>query len=681
MDNAGIIEFNKKYGVCFKAETHNHPSAIEPYGGAETGVGGVIRDILGVGLGAKPILNTDNFCFAYPNKKYKLAKGFLTPHKIINGVVEGVRDYGNRVGIPTACGSVAFDDCYLYNPLVYVGCVGIIPKNCIKKKVNPGSYIFVIGGLTGKDGIGGATFSSADITEETSSSHVQIGNAINEKKVIDVIMEARDKGLYTAITDCGAGGFSSAVGELGAECGVEVNLENVLLKDSDIMPWQIWLSESQERMVLVVPPENISELINICKKNDCNYYIIGKFRNDGRLIVKYGDYVACDMHMDFLHRGVIKILKKAVYKYPVMKNSFKNIKRSDIYNRFKMVISDLNVASKRWIIEQYDHEVIGQSVLKPFCGSSQYTPTDACVIWPAHVIGDFNSWKGFAVSHGINLRVSKISPYDMAFYCVDEAVRNLVCVGAEIDKAAMLDNFCAGNPMRKNIMGEFTMSAIGARDAALAYSIPFISGKDSFYNQTRIDNKEYKIPTTLLISMIAPVRDVRKIVTSNFKYESNPIYVIGRFNKGLGGSIYASIFERGNNFITPIDCNENLKIYRKIKNAMDKGYIISAHDVSDGGFLCSICEMCFDGIGCDIDIATVIKKYSISEIEALFSECGSRIILEVDRKFEKDFKSIIKGIPHVRVGYTLKDKIIVKDIFETSVKEVRDIWELKGLKH
>jgi len=680
-DNAGIIEFDKNYGLCFKVETHNHPSAIEPYGGAETGVGGVIRDILGVGLGAKPILNTDNFCFAYPNKKYNLKKGFLTPHKIVNGVVEGVRDYGNRVGIPTVCGNVSFDDCYLYNPLVYVGCVGIIPKDCIEKKVEPGSFVFVIGGLTGKDGIGGATFSSADITEDTSSSHVQIGNAIVEKKVIDVILEARDEKLYTAITDCGAGGFSSAVGELAKDCGVCVNLEKVLLKDKEIKPWQIWLSESQERMVLVVPPKNIDRLIEICKKNDCNYYIIGEFTNNGKLTVKYNNYIVCDIDMEFLHKGLIKIKRKAIYKYPSMKNSFKKIKKSDIYDRFKSVISDLNVASKRWIIEQYDHEVIGQSVLKPFCSRNQSVPTDACVIWPSQCIGDFNLEKGFAVSHGINPRIAKISPYDMAFYCIDEAVRNILCVGADIKRAAMLDNFCSANPNKKTIMGEFVMAALGARDLAIKYSIPFISGKDSFYNQTRIGRKEYSIPTTLLISMIAPIENIRKIITSDFKSEDNPVYVIGRFLKGLGGSIYSYIFEKRNNFITSIDVSQNLKVYERVKKAMDLGYIISAHDVSDGGFVCAISEMSFGGIGFNVKIDDIVKKYNVSDIEVLFGECGSKIIVEVDKNFQKDFENLFKGIPFVKIGYTVKNRIVFNDIFDISIEEVRDLWELKNLKH
>ncbi len=675
-DNAGVVAFNNRYALCFKTETHNHPCAIEPYGGAETGVGGVIRDILGVGLGAKPILNTDNFCFAYTDKKYDIGKSFLTPHKIVNGVISGVRDYGNKMGIPTAAGSVTFDDLYLYNPLVYVGCVGIIPKNKITKKVKPGQLIVVLGGKTGRDGIGGATFSSADITEETSSSHVQIGDAINEKKVLDVLMKARERNLYTAVTDCGAGGFSSAVGEMASEVGAKVYLDRVVLKDKNIEGWEIWLSESQERMVLAVDKNKFEELKRICEIEDCLYYVIGEFTGDKKLKVFYKNETIADLDMEFLHERLPKIEKKAKWIYPKMINKISKV--SDLEERFKKIISDLNVSSKRWIVEQYDHEVMAQTALKPFFGPKSSVPTDACVIWPNTVLND-KSFKGFAVSHGIKPVLSLISPYDMSFYAVDEAIRNLVCVGADIKTVSILDNFCSANPNDPKIMGEFTMAALGARDAAILMEAPFISGKDSFYNQTRIGNKVYSIPTTLLISAIAIVKDIRKIITPNFKKEGSVIYVCGRFLKGLGGSIYHKIFEKENNFISQLDLKENRKLYLKLLKLMWDGKILSAHDVSDGGFIAAIAEMCFGGVGVEIDIDNIINKYEVSEIEALFGECGSKIIIEVDEKDKEKVEKTLKDFDFVKIGYCGGNKITVKNlsrkIIDLDINECKRIWE------
>ncbi|MEF3279846.1 MAG: phosphoribosylformylglycinamidine synthase subunit PurL [Elusimicrobiota bacterium] len=681
-DNAGIIELDEKskWGICFKVETHNHPCALEPYGGAETGVGGVIRDILGVGLGAKPVLNTDVFCFAFPDKTYGLSKGFLTPHKIISGVVKGVRDYGNKMGIPTASGSIFFDDDYLYNPLVYVGCTGIIPKDKINKKVLPGNLIFVLGGATGRDGIGGATFSSSDIDEKTSSSHVQIGHAINEKKLLDVLLKARDLGLYNAVTDCGAGGFSSAVGELASNCGAEVRLENVILKDKNIQPWEIWLSESQERMVLAVPEEKVETLIEICKIEECQYYIIGRFTNDKKLKVYYKNQSIAELDMDFLHAGLPKIPKRAVYKERKMVNNFRRIEYSDFSYRFKKVISDLNVCSRKWVVEQYDHEVMGQTVLKSFCSLTQSVPSDATVIWPANVINDFNSYRGFAVSCGIAPSFSKISPYDMSFYAVDEAVRNLVCVGADITHGAILDNFCSANPNIEEVMGDFTASAIGAKEAAILMELPFISGKDSFYNQTVIGNKNYKIPVTLLISAVAPVKDVRKIVTQDFKKADNPVYVIGKFLPGLGGSVYQRLFEPENNYISPINLKENKKIYLRLISAMQKGLIHSAHDVSDGGFISCVFEMCLGGIGVEVNIYKILEKFKISDVETFFGECGSKIVVEVDKNKEKEFVKLMGNLSYVKLGYTLKNpSFIVRNngniVFSEDIYKFKKLWE------
>ncbi|MGB9595457.1 MAG: AIR synthase-related protein, partial [Candidatus Poribacteria bacterium] len=384
-DNAGIIAFDEDYGVAFKVETHNHPSAIEPYGGSETGIGGVIRDTLGVGLGAKPIMNTDVFCFGPHDLPYdELPKGTLHPRRIFKGVVAGVRDYGNRMGIPTCNGAILFDRRYIGNPLVYCGNVGIIPRDKCHKKVNPGDLIVVIGGRTGRDGIHGATFSSielADDSEVTSSSAVQIGNAIVEKKMTDTILQARDKGLYNAITDCGAGGLSSAVGEMGKDTGAKVYLEKVPLKYSGLAPWEIWVSEAQERMVLAAPPEKVDELLKVFTDEDVEATVIGEFTNNKKLHLLYDGETVADIDMEFVHDGIPKAKKKAVWKKPTYEEpNFDD--PFDLTPYLLDILSSPNVASKEWVIRQYDHEVQGGSVIKPLQGASNDGPGDACIIRP-----------------------------------------------------------------------------------------------------------------------------------------------------------------------------------------------------------------------------------------------------------------------------------------------------------
>ncbi len=666
-DNAGVIEMSprSKWGLAFKAETHNHPCAVAPYGGAETGVGGVIRDILGTGLGAKPVLNTDNFCFG-PFEKEKMPKGFLPPKKIYEGVVEGVRDYGNRMGIPTAAGSVHFDESYTFNPLVYVGCVGLIRKDRIFKKIKKGDLIVVIGGPTGRDGIHGATFSSADIDENTGSSAVQIGHAVNEKKVLDVIMKAADKKLYNALTDCGAGGFSSAIGELGADTGACVDLSKALLKDSSVKPWEIWVSESQERMVLSVPRKNLAALKDICGIEECPICVLGSFDGSGRLRVFFGNEKIIDMDMAFLHGGLPKFVKKAVYKpRPEIKHfTHKPKDYNEVLNR---IISDVNVCSKEAIIRQYDHEVQGATVLKPFCGKSGNTPSDAAVIWPYAFTGEMDNYEGFAVSHGFDSQSGKINPYLMSFYAIDEAIRSLACAGADISRTALLDNFCCANPGNPHILGDFAMAALGCRDAAIAYGAPFISGKDSFYNQSKVKGKDYPIALSLLISAIAPVKDVRKTVSSEFKKAGNPVYLIGRIKGGMGGSVYSKIFKEKNNVLPPCKPREHMKDYLFLSKAVESGFVAAAHDVSKGGLAAAAAKMSFDGLTCKLELGGVCR--GLRTEEALFSQGPGLIIVEVESGKEKAFLKSSCGIRISKIGFVSADeKLEISLRGETQIK-------------
>ena len=668
-DNAGIVEFgsNGKWGLAFKAETHNHPCAVEPYGGAETGVGGVIRDILGVGLGAKPVLNTDTFCFGYPDTRMKFPKNSHPPERIFRGVVEGVRDYGNRMGIPTAAGGIYFDDGYCLNPLVYVGCAGLIPVDKIEKKVNPGDLIVSIGGRTGRDGIHGATFSSANIDEETTASAVQIGHAINEKKTLDVLMRARDLGLYSAVTDCGAGGFSSAIGELGSETGARVRLDQARLKDTRIEPWEIWVSESQERMILSVPPGKLKKLAAILDAENCEYCVLGAFPGDGRLLVTHGETAVVDLPMAFLHGGVPNFEKPAVRR-AVKINAKTPARPARTYGAIlRDLLAHPNICSRHSVITQYDHEVQGGTVIKPLQGKYGDGPGDAAVIWPQAVTLDLSDFAGFAVGHGFNPALGKIDPYQMALQSVDEAVRNLLCVGAEISRTAILDNFCAASPRDPRVMGDLVLAAEGCRDAALAYGAPFISGKDSFYNQSKdASGREYPIPLSLLISATAPVEDIRKAITMDFKEAGNPVYFAGVSLRGMGGSVYNDLSSRsgdkadsGNNFIAPLDMKAAVRLYTTILKAIKLGWVAAAHDVSQGGLAVTLSEMAFSGgLGAEIGLAGAAQEKGLSALELLFGESPARLALEVVKEKETEFLKLVKNLPVKEIGYVSEEPLL-----------------------
>ncbi|PKM97021.1 MAG: phosphoribosylformylglycinamidine synthase subunit PurL [Elusimicrobia bacterium HGW-Elusimicrobia-3] len=661
-DNAGIVEFGHsgKWGLAFKAETHNHPCAVEPYGGAETGVGGVIRDILGVGLGAKPVLNTDTFCFGRLDSKQKLPKNAHSPERIMRGVVEGVRDYGNRIGIPTAAGGIYFDEGYLLNPLVYVGCAGLIPVDKIHKEVKPGDLIVSIGGRTGRDGIHGATFSSANIDEDVSASAVQIGHAVNEKKALDALMRARDLGLYNAVTDCGAGGFSSAIGELGSETGARVRLEKALLKDTRIEPWEIWVSESQERMILSVPKAKLKRLAAILDAENCEYCVLGDFPGDGRLRVTWEGESVVDLPMAFLHGGVPNFEKEA-RRRAVRISSKPPAARSLSYGELlRRTLAHPNVCSRHSVITQYDHEVQGGTVGKPLQGRYGDGPGDAAVIWPHAATLDQSDFCGFAVSHGFNPALGRVDPYQMALHSVDEAVRNLLCAGADVSRTAILDNFCAASPRDPRVMGDLVLAAEGCHDAALTYGAPFISGKDSFYNQSRdADGKEYPIPISLLISATAPVADVRRSLTINFKEPGDPVYLAGDSLRGLGGSVYNELSPSGNNAVAALDMKGAVKLYAALSRAMAAGCVRAAHDVSQGGLAVTLAEMAFSGgYGASLDLRAAARERGLTPTELLFGESPARLVLEVAKGREGDFLRLVRGLPVAGLGCVKEEPVL-----------------------
>ncbi|MDD4894224.1 MAG: phosphoribosylformylglycinamidine synthase subunit PurL [Candidatus Omnitrophica bacterium] len=683
-DNSGVIKFDDKYNICFKVETHNHPSALEPFGGANTGIGGVIRDPLGTGLGAKPILNTDVFCFGPPDYPFSgLPSGSLHPKRVMKGVVSGVRDYGNKMGIPTVNGAVLFHERFVGNPLVYCGTAGILPKDKSFKHSDTGDLIVVVGGRTGRDGIHGATFSSGELTHESekiSSGAVQIGNPIQEKKMVDTILEARDKGLYDAITDCGAGGLSSAVGEMGCDLGARVDLDKVPLKYTGLSYTEIWISESQERMVLSVPKKNIDELIDVFERENVEATVIGEFTADKRLQLYYKDNLVCDLGMQFLHEGSPQIEKKAVFSSQRHREpGFKCPK--DLTPPLLKLFSHYNICSKEWIIRQYDHEVQGGSVLKPLSGINNDGPSDAAIVKP--VLG---SRKGIVISNGINFRFGFIDPYWMAASCIDEALRQIIAVGGSLKEVALLDNFCWGNPDKPDRLGSLVRASYGCYDIAKGFGLPFVSGKDSLNNEYTVKNKSLAIPGTLLISAMAVMDDVGKAVSMYAKKAGDLIYIAGNTYDELGGSHYYDIAGFiGNNAPKVYPAKAKL-IFEALSKASSLGLIQAMHDCSEGGIGVSAAEMAFSGgLGMDIFLneAPAVFKSQKRNDSVLFSESNSRLIVEVEKNKQKEFEKTLKskGAPFGLIGcvsdskdfkvYGLDGKICLK----ADIDELRESWQ------
>ncbi|WP_439620961.1 phosphoribosylformylglycinamidine synthase subunit PurL [Gemmata sp.] len=647
-DNAGIVKFDDQNHLCFKVETHNHPSAIEPYGGANTGLGGVVRDLLGTGLAAKPVCNTDVFCFAPPDfPPEQLPQGVLHPRRVMHGVVAGVRDYGNRMGIPTVNGAILFDERYLANPLVFCGTVGIIPADKAFKQVMPGDLIVAVGGRTGRDGIHGATFSSLELTHESetvSGGAVQIGNAITEKKVQDVILQARDRGLFTAITDCGAGGFSSAVGEMGADLGATLDLATAPLKYEGLSYTEIWISESQERMVLSVPTDKWPELQALCESEDVEAVALGTFDPTGRLKLTYGEHVVADLDMHFLHDGRPNQVRSAEWAPHAHGPGSVGGGDTAPLDVLLKILGTPSVASKEWVIRQYDHEVQGGSVVKPLVGVKNDGPSDAAVIMP--VLG---SWTGAAVGCGINPLYD--DPYWMGAAAIDEAVRNVVAVGADPKRTAILDNFCWGNVNDPAVLGALVRTAEACRDVALAFGTPFISGKDSLNNTYAGKTGErINIPDTLLVSALGRVPDVRKCVTMDLKEPGNALYLVGATKDEMSGSHLHRVTGRAGGEVPKVDLAVAPKVFAAVHAAITGGFVRACHDLSEGGLAVAVAEMAFAGnIGADV---TNLPGSLPDEVK-LFSESCTRFLVEVKPERAAEFEACFAGLPLAKIGTTV----------------------------
>lgn len=680
VDNSGVSDFYDGYAICGKVETHNSPSAIEPYGGAMTGSGGVFRDIMGTGQGAKTIASTDMFCFAHPDINPSLLPlGTLHPEYLLKRVVMGVKDYGNRMGIPTNNGSVHFHNDFRAKPTVIVGAYGIIPKN--KAQIGapkPGDLIICVGGKTGRDGIHGATFSSGEMTDRTISvnaSAVQIGNAIEEKRMFDAILEMRDRNLVRAIQDCGGGGFSSAIGEMGKEFGVSVHLENVSTKYEGLFPWETWISESQERMIIAVDKKNLKEIETICNKYNVELTTLGTFNTTKKLQVYFHEDVVCNLDMTFLHDGLPK--KKMVATKPTTHSSSYLEPRQPTTQKvwiecITKVLQHDNVCSKEPIVRLYDHTVQGTNILQPYNGEQLDGPSDAAVIRPL-----LDKPYGMIIAHGLNPVLNNIDPYWGSIWASVEALSNYVSVGGDYTNASLINNYIWPFPDQESLWS-LDKSVDAVVDCMKIFKIPVISGKDSLSSTYRgKDGSVIKIPPVLCMSIFGRIPDVRKTISSDFKQNNSVIVMVGKPNFfEMGGSIYYDTYGIVGESIPQIDLKALPKIFSTIYNAIQQNSILSCHDISEGGMFTTIFEMCVGGdMGSTIDTKRLSKQ---RPDYTLFNETAGCFILEVSDKV--DLKKLFKSIPYTVIGRTTKQTDVSiafgkEQLFKVSIDTLKQSWQ------
>ncbi|HVO64934.1 MAG TPA: AIR synthase-related protein [Syntrophales bacterium] len=689
VDNAGIIKFNDDYNLVFKVETHNSPSALDPYGGALTGIVGVNRDPFGTGKGAKLIFNTDVFCFAPPAYDKPLPKRILHPRRIYEGVREGVEHGGNKSGIPTVNGCIVFDERFLGKPLVYCGTGGIMPSRILgkpthTKEILPGDAAVMTGGRIGKDGIHGATFSSEELHEGSPVTAVQIGDPITQKKMTDFLLMARDRGLYRCITDNGAGGLSSSVGETARlSGGCEIDLKKAPLKYPGLNPWEILISESQERMTLAVAPEKVGEFLGLARKMDVEATVVGRYTDSGKFHVLYGDKTVACLEMDFLHGGVPQMQLTAKWAPP--RHPEPDFREpASIGQALKKMLSRLNICSKESVVRRYDHEVQGGSVIKPLVGVYNDGPGDAAVIRPV-----LTSFEGVVVASGICPRYSDIDTYHMAACAIDEAVRNAIAVGGDLTQMAGLDNFCWCDPVQseKTPDGEYKLAQLVRANEALydyttAYGVPCISGKDSMKNDYHIGNVKISIPPTLLFSTIGKIEDVRKAVTMDAKRPGDLVYIVGETYPELGASEWYAMHGFIGNGVPKVNAEKAKALYNALSGAIRKGLVASCHDCSDGGLGVTLAESAFaGGLGMSIDLALVPSSGINRDDTLLFSESQSRFVVTISPAAKESFEEMMRETVFDQVGTVSTERFLKMDgirgnrIIEEDIRDLKAAWQ------
>jgi phosphoribosylformylglycinamidine synthase len=678
-DNSGAIIFDEQYLITDKVETHNSPSALDPFGGAITGIVGVNRDTIGFGLGAKPVINRYGYCFADPQDQTILYKGpnctqpMLTSRQILDGVVKGVNSGGNCSGIPTPTGFCFFDRSYKGKPLVFVGTVGLMPryrsdKSLYIKKAQKGDLIVMVGGRVGKDGIHGATFSSEAMDSASPATAVQIGDPITQKKMSDALVkEARDRRLFHSITDNGAGGLSCSVAEMAKECnGCVVELDKVPLKYSGLAPWEIWISESQERMTLAVSPESWPALSRLMKRRGVEATVIGRFTDSGHCLVKHQGKTIMDIEMDFLHHGLPPRHRQSVFHQQVYSDP--DIPKDlDLNQVFIDLLKRPNLASFEYISRQYDHEVQGGSVIKPLQGKGRING-EAAVIRPL-----LTSNKGVVVSQALYPRYSLIDTYRMAACSLDTAIRNCLAAGASLDKIALLDNFCWCSSEEPERLGQLKRAVKACYDYAVAYGTPFISGKDSMFNDFKgydQNNNPLKISVlpTLLISSLAVVEDIYRCLSLDLKSSGDQIFLLGETRKELAASEYYAYWCEKNHqnhwgsILPEVQGVRNRRLYKVFDCCLKEGLIASAHSLGWGGLGISLVKSAMaGGLGVKVKLGQV-TSFDLKPDQVLFSESQGRLLVSVAPSKVSRFARLMTGQSYSCIGeVTAISQLIIRD--------------------
>jgi phosphoribosylformylglycinamidine synthase len=688
-DNAGVIRLNEDWNLSMKVETHNTPSALDPYGGALTGIVGVNRDPFGTGKGCQLLFNTDVLCFAPPDYAKPLPPRLMHPKRVFRGVHRGVKDGANQSGIPDINGAILFDERFLGKPLVFCGTGGIMPARldgqlAHEKRAIAGDLIVMVGGRIGKDGIHGATFSSQELREDSPVSAVQIGDPITQKKMFDFLLEARDQGLYRAITDNGAGGLSCSVGEMARDSnGCELHLEKAPLKYAGLQPWEILLSEAQERMTLAVPPEHVDAFLALAARRGVEATILGRFTASGRCHVLYNDQSVAYVDMDFLHNGVPQMHLRAAWQAPALHEPHLP-EPTDYAELLGAILGRLNICSKEAWVRQYDHEVQGMSVVKPFVGSQNDGPSDAAVLRPL-----LNSTLGIVVANGICPRYGDIDTYHMVACAIDEAVRNVIAVGGCIGRIAGLDNFCWPDPIPSptNPDAEYKLAQLVRANQALydccrAYDLPCISGKDSMKNDYRVGDTKISIPPTVLFSVLGAIDDVTTVVTMDAKRPGDVVYVLGITHAELGGSEYYALLGHLGNSVPRVDAAAARRLYEALSTAIAQGLVASCHDCSDGGLGIALAETAFaGGLGMDIDLRLVPGASDVRDDVTLFSETQSRFVVTVPAEHVAAFEAALQGVPWAAVGHVTETAVFRvvgrsgEPIIEAGIDRLKGAWQ------
>ncbi len=688
-DNAGVIKFNDDWSLVFKVETHNSPSALDPYGGALTGIVGCNRDPFGTGMGSRLMFNTDVFCFASPFYDKPLPPRLLHPRRIFEGVVEGVEHGGNKSGIPTVNGSLVFDDRFAGKPLVYCGTGAIMPrvlngKPGHEKKALVGDRIVMAGGRVGKDGIHGATFSSEELHEGSPVTAVQIGDPITQRRMFDFLIIARDRGLYHAITDNGAGGLSSSVGEMSEDTGgFEMHLDRAPLKYSGLQPWEILISEAQERMTMAVPPAKLAEFTTLANEMGVEVTDLGEFTDSGFFHCLYHGETASYLPMEFIHDGVPQMVLQARWTPPVRQEP-DFAQPADMDATLRQMLGRLDICSKESVVRRYDHEVQAGTVVKPLVGVANDGPSDAAVIKPL-----FDSFEGVVVAHGICPGYSDIDTYHMMANAVDEGLRNYVSVGGNIEHVAGLDNFCWCDPVAsaKTPDGEYKAAQLvranqALYDYCLAFGVPLISGKDSMKNDYMVGDTKISIPPTVLFSVIGKIDDLRKAVTMDAKAQGDLVYLLGQTCDELGGSEYYAMHNTVGRNVPRVDATKAMLRYRTVNAAQEEGLLASCHDLSDGGLGVALAETAFaGGFGMNIDLRKVPVTAALREDKLLYSESASRLLVTVRPANRDRFEKLFAGqdfacLGEVSSGHLLQITGLQGDpLIRSTIEDLKEAWQ------